>query len=303
MWRKKNKAIQQLVTQGDTSAHLSARDARELSIRQHFTEGTVYTAIDNLRNTYLRLPVSKQVRLNTAKSVAVNAYRDYTLPYPHRKKTAGMFRFLSTKLATVDYDRALISQLDTIIMVLNERIPKHLSEMETEFLLEGFGDEDYYDEDLQSFLEQAITAATKLPSKLSILHTDNIQGKPVEASETHVVFPDISSYLDQENLSEELTALKQDWENAHELPLGVEDSFTIEQVAISYLPEALGLFERFRRRAGDTSVHKAQELLLEQVKLIRKQVSFVLEQHSDDSMNMMEAHMSFLKAKNEQLGL
>jgi hypothetical protein len=300
MWRKKDK---QLAVPNDTSARVTARDAREISIRQHFTNGTVYSAIDTLRNSYLRLPVSPQILRDTRESVAVISYRNYTIPYPHRKKTADMFDFLRLKLTTADFERALSSNLDNIILVLNERIPKHLSEMETELRLEGFVDEKYYDEDLQGFLEQAINVATRLPSKLSILHVDNRQGNPQEASDALISFPDISSYLDQESLSEELTALKQDWESAHELPLGVEDRFTIEQVASSYLPEALSLFERFRRRTGDVGVNKAQGLLLEQVKLIRKQVSFVLEQHSDDSLNMMEAHMSFLKAKNEQLGL
>lgn len=300
MWRKKDK---QLALQNNTSNRVAERNARELSVRQHFTDGTVYTAIENLRNSYLRLPVSPQVLRDTRESVAVTSYRNYTTPYPHRKKTAEMFSFLRQKLATADFERSTLSLLENIRFLLNERIPKHLSEMETELRLEGFIDEGYYDEDLQELLEQAITSATRLPSKLSILHVDSVQEMPQGDSEPLVSFPDISSYQDQEKLLEELTALKQDWENAYELPLGVEDRFTIEQVATSYLPEALNLFERFRRRTGDVGVNKTQDLLLEQVKLIRKQVSFVLEQHSDDSLNMMEAHMSFLKAKNEQLGL
>jgi hypothetical protein len=301
MWRKKSKQL--ALSDNSNSMRVAARDTRERSIRQHFTNGTVYMAIDNLRNSYIRLPINPQILRDTRESVAVNSYRNYTTPYPHRKKTADMFSFLRQKLTTVDFERAMLSNLDTIILTLNERVPKHLSEMETELRLEGFADEAYYDEDLRELLEQAITAATKLPSRLSILHVDSVQGTAQEGPEALVSFPDISSYKDQENLSEELTALKQDWENAHELPLSVEDSFTIEQVVTSYLPEALSLFERFRRRTGDVGVNKAQGLLLEQVKLIRKQVSFVLEQHSDDSLNMMEAHMSFLKAKNEQLGL
>lgn len=269
------------------------------TVADKFKNREVYAAISSLRDAVIRLPIEPETRRRYGSNSSYSSFRE---PYPHRRTVCQRFSFLSRKLQTVDYNRADSRSLMLIVEILNEKAPKLIHAMETEFTLEGWSGEAWRLDELTGIIETAIKEATKLPSTLSTLYAEtvNLNG---ELLASEIVFPDISQYAADGYLTAELTKLQEDWETAHSLPLEAEDEFTVEQVALSYLPDALTLYERFRRRTGELAAEKAQALLLEQLQLIHKQVQFVLEQHTDDSFSMMEAHTNFLKAKNAQLGI
>ena len=64
------------------------------------------------------------------------------------------------------------------------------------------------------------------------------------------LFPTIDNYADNKELYELLTAIKQDWLRANELPLNPEDEHLIEQIGASYLKDSLRLYDQFCRRTG-----------------------------------------------------
>lgn len=265
------------------------------TIADKFKSREVDAAIGMLRTAVIHLPVEPEMRRRYGNA----NYSSWRQPYPCRQKACQRFSFLARKLLTVDYNRADSRSLLFIIDILNEKAPKLIRNMETEFTLEGWVSEVWMLAELTNLIETAITEATKMPSTLSTLHAEI----PNAEGELSITFSDISQYIGDEILTAALTKLQGDWEMAYALPLEAEDEFTIEQIVLSYLPDALTLYERFRRRTGALASEKAKALLLEQLQLIHKQVQFVLEQHTDDSFSMMEAHTNFLKAKNAQLGI
>jgi hypothetical protein len=298
MWWK-TKQTNELATHALEMADAVQKLPVVITVADKFRKGQVDNSIYELRRAFMQLPISPTTRQRYASN---RTYISFQAPYPHRRKTVSLFDFLIKKLQTVDFVRADSRALMRIVDILNEEIPRKIRDAETEYTLEGWSNEEKNNKDVDDAIERAIAEATALPSTLSGLHAE-VQDEAGNILASDIAFPDISMYSELEELSAELEALKLDWEHAHSLPMETEDEFTIEQVALSYLPDALVLFERFRRRTKDETNHRAKDLLLEQVKLIRKQVTFVLEQHTEDSFSQMEAHMNFLKAKNDQLGL
>jgi hypothetical protein len=275
------------------------------AIRAQFKSGVVSDAAYQLRRDLIKLPVNPETRRRHAPSSAVSRFE---IPYPHRKKAADRLSLLATELRKIDIDRADLAPLTRIRSTLNETIPKKLREMELLFPVEGWEDEAIMLEDIQDLAEELLSVVGALPSHMSKLHIGQpgtmMEEEPAETEQNREAasFPDISTYNEDEELFTALTELKDDWKTASTIPLSTEDEFTIDQVASSYLPDALQFHTTFRLRTGPLAKERARELLLEQVQLIHKQVTFVLEQHTDESFSKMEAHTSFLKAKVEGLG-
>jgi hypothetical protein len=288
------------------SSHLNKKQAviihPDTVTRQQFTDGSINKAIFHLRDAVVRLPVGPTIKNRYARSSQYSSFISHRAPFPNRAKVADRFELLATQLNKVSFDRASILVLTRIKEALNTRIPNLIREAEVEFQLEGWDDEEYRLETIQDVLEALIVEVGKLPSIISTLHTDWPETQ-VEMDEDKALFPDIITYNEDSELYEALAALQKDWELANSVPLGVEDRFTVDQVASSYLPDALQFHNTFSLRTGSLAKERARTLLLEQVELIHKQIHFVLEQHTDESFSDMEAHTNFLRAKNQQLGL
>jgi hypothetical protein len=267
------------------------------AVRTKITSGVVAQQINIIRSLILNLPVSEAVRQKHLGYSSSNYYGDHRA-WPHRDKLCKLLRLLSTSLVEVDVARSDMRTLLHVINLCNETLPATFRELE---LRVGQGDWTTENQTLRK-MEKDITGMLAeiavLPTKRSILNLEAIDNNPQNKD-----FPNLETYRSNEELYASLKALQEDWDKAAALPLSAEDDYVIERVGNSYLPDALLLFDRFCHRTGSTNSGKAITIVKEQVSLIHQQVMFVLEQHEEDSFDLMETHTEFLKMKNSSIGI
>lgn len=261
-------------------------------IKGQISDNSVERQIFALRGFMMSIPASPNHRRNHS-----NPNYGKSMQWPHRLTVSTHLQLLNTKIKEIDLDRADMKVLMKIIDTCNTTIPQVLTKIDLEAKLNSWDDERKNLIFIQTTIEKLLYEIQSLPSKLSKLNIDSIDESTGEKT-----FPPIEAYKSVPTLYEQLQALKTDWDKAVELPLVIEDDYVIERVGTSYLPDALLLFERFSVRVGEKN-DKALKIVLEQVAIIHEQVLFVIEQHQEDSFDLMEAHTEFLKSKSRNLGM
>lgn len=268
------------------------------AVRAQIASGRVIEQISILRNLLLKLPVSNPTRNKILRSG--NSVRNYGVSqqWPHREKLNDLLSLLARSTTDIDVERSDMKTLFHINDLCNTKLPAMLRELELRIGQKDWSDEPESLRAMEQAVSEVLGEIAKLPTKRSILNIEVLDNNPTAKD-----FVDIEYYKDNPEVFTLLEALKADWDKASLLPLSAEDDYVIERVANSYLPDALLLFDRFCHRTGSTNTAKALEIVKEQIKLIHQQVSFVLEQHEEDSFSLMETHTEFLKAKNARIGV
>jgi hypothetical protein len=110
-----------------------------------------------------------------------------------------------------------------------------------------------------------------------------------------LTFPKVSNVHKRE-LAHSLSALKSDWEAAHQFATSAEDEYLLEQIAKQYLPDSLHLYESMV--ASEEMQVEAQDLLARQVRVLSSQVRQLLDRRSGDALTAMRAQTEFI----EELG-
>jgi len=99
-----------------------------------------------------------------------------------------------------------------------------------------------------------------------------------------------------ETISASVEALTAAWLIAVERAYTIEDKYFVEQVALSYVPDAWKMFGMFRNSSEEQRA-AATNILIEQFELMRKKLSEITDSSSDDSLMTMRAQLDFLKTK------
>lgn len=266
-------------------------------VRTKIAAGDVAQQIAIIRNLILSLPVSHSVRVKHLGNSSSNYYGPHRA-WPHREKVTNLLKLLTVSLPDIDLNRSDLKTLFRVIDLCNETLPSMFRELEIRVGQNDWSTEIQALKAMEKSIEGLLAEIALLPTKRSILNIEIIDTNPADKE-----FPNLESYKDNVELYASLQALQKDWEKAATLPLSAEDDFVIERVGNSYLPDALLLFDRFSHRTGSTSSGKAASIVKEQVELIHQQVLFVLEQHEEDSFDLMETHTEFLKMKNSRIGI
>jgi hypothetical protein len=267
-------------------------------IRTKIVSGAVSQQIAIIRNLLLKLPASQTIRVRYISGDRNPSMYGVNNPWPHRQNIHDRLNLLSTTLHQIDVARADMKTLFRIIDLCNETLPSMFRELEIRVGQKDWSTENTSLKRMEQAIDNMLKEIAVLPTHRSILNIE----VPANKS-SNKTFPDLENYKDNNELYLVLEALKQDWEKASSLPLSAEDDYVIERVGNSYLPDALLLFDRFSHRTGSTNSGKALAIVKEQVGLIHQQVLFVLEQHEEDSFNLMETHTEFLKMKNSRIGI
>lgn len=269
------------------------------AVREKISNGKVAEQINILRNLLITLPISESNRLKYARqAMTSNNYYGRSRSWPHRQKMNDLLSLLSESISDIDVERSDMKTLFRIIDLCNMTLPMMIRELEIKIGQKNWSDELVSLENMAKAIDKMLAEIAVLPTRRSILNLDTPSG-----TEKAKGFPDISPYKENEELYTSLENLEKDWDKASELPLSAEDDYVIERVGNSYLPDALLLFDRFSTRTGSGNNQKALSIVKEQVSLIHQQVLFVLEQHEEDSFDLMETHTEFLKMKNARMGV
>lgn len=269
------------------------------AVREKISKGSVREQISIIKNLILTLPISNKDRTKYLRSgISGNSYYGKSRSWPHREKLNGLLLLLSTSIEDIDVERSDMKTLFHIIDLCNTTLPTMARELEIKIGQKNWLDEPRILDEMVSAVNKMLAEIAVLPTRRSILNLD-VSPNNQKSKE----FPDISSYKHNEELYASLENLEKDWDKASELPLSAEDDYVIERVGNSYLPDALLLFDRFSTRTGSANNQKALSIVKEQVQLIHQQVLFVLEQHEEDSFDLMETHTEFLKMKNARMGV
>lgn len=267
------------------------------AVRAKITNGGVTRQIEIINQLLIVLPISSKDRTKYLRSGELNYYGKASA-FPHRKNVSDRLNLLARSLGVVDVQRSDMKTLFHVIDLCNSKLPAMLRELEIQIGQKDFSNESSILAEMTSALINILDEVAALPTTRSILNLETLHTVP-DSKE----FPDITSYKANDELYVALEILEKDWDKAAALPLSAEDDYVIERVGNSYLPDALLLFDRFSNRTGSTNSEKAISIVKEQVKLIHQQVLFVLEQHEEDSFDLMETHTEFLKMKNSRIGI
>lgn len=286
----------------DTSVELAVSPRRKDSnaeLREFFAKDKVAAQIDVLIDLVNAFPAKPYHRSNTRKNI--NGI------WPHRLPVNNQLLALKAAVrpTVIDIERSDAKILSDTLILCNETIPQKLRELEVQILQESwYGEEKTY-VTIRNLISSELTKIATLPTKRSTLRTEGNEPTPEADAETSedVTFPDITSYSNHVELHQSLVELKKDWETASDLPLDSEDSYIIEMVGRSYLPDALVLFDQFCKRTKAATNPKALAILTDQIKLIHQQVQLVLSQNEEDSLTAMQTHTEFLRMKNNQAGI
>lgn len=269
------------------------------AVREKISKGSVREQINIIKNLILTLPISNKDRTRYLRSgISGSSYYGKSRSWPHREKLNGLLLLLSTSIEDIDVERSDMKTLFHIIDLCNTILPTMARELEIKIGQKNWYDETKILDDMVIAVNNMLAEITLLPTRRSILNLDTPSN-----TQKSKEFPDISSYKHNEELYALLENLEKDWDKASELPLSAEDDYVIERVGNSYLPDALLLFDRFSTRTGSANNQKALSIVKEQIQLIHQQVLFVLEQHEEDSFDLMETHTEFLKMKNARMGV
>lgn len=269
------------------------------AVRGKISNGSVGTQISIIKNLILSLPISNKDRTKYLRNgISSSGSYGKTRSWPHRQKLNDLLYLLATSIGDIDVQRSDMKTLFRLIDLCNVTLPAMARELEIKIGQKNWYDETKILDDMVTAVNNMLAEITLLPTRRSILNLDTPSNNPKSKE-----FPDITFYKENEELYPSLEKLEKDWDKASELPLSAEDDYVIERIGNSYLPDALLLFDRFSTRTGSTNNQKALAIVKEQVNLIHQQVLFVLEQHEEDSFDLMETHTEFLKMKNSRMGL
>lgn len=103
-----------------------------------------------------------------------------------------------------------------------------------------------------------------------------------------------SVFEGKRNLRTVMASLQQSWNRASKMNLSAEDRFFVDQVAGQYFPDAWSMLQSFTTSSSDLVV-QAEALFLEQVNLMQKRLDAIGNQEQKQSLQQMEAHVSFLR--------
>jgi hypothetical protein len=268
-------------------------------VRAKINSGAVSQQISIISNLVMGLPISNKDRTKYLRSgISVTTSYGKGRSWPHREKLTNLLSLLSTSIADIDVQRSDMKTLFHLIDLCNSTLPAMSRDLEIKIGQKDWSEEYRILADMATAISTMLDEIATLPTRRSILNLEIVSNNPKTKD-----FPNIDDYKENEELYSSLEKLKQDWDKASELPLSAEDDYVVERVGNSYLPDALLLFDRFSNRTGSANNQKALSIVKEQVKLIHQQVLFVLEQHEEDSFDLMETHTEFLKMKNSRMGL
>lgn len=269
------------------------------TVRAKITNGAVSQQISIISNLIMALPISSNDRTRYMRSgIYTSPSYGKVKSWPHREKLNSLLKLLSTSIMDIDVKRSDMKTLFRLIDLCNSTLPSMSRDLEIKIGKKDWTDEYRILTDMANAVNNMLAEIATLPTRRSILNLEATSNNPTSKN-----FPNIDSYKGNEELYPSLEKLEKDWDKAAALPLSAEDDYVIERVGNSYLPDALLLFDRFSNRTGSTNNKKAVSIVKEQVQLIHQQVLFVLEQHEEDSFDLMETHTEFLKMKNSRLGL
>lgn len=269
------------------------------TVRAKIASGAVSQQISIISSLIMGLTISSKDRTKYLRSgISVTSHYGKVRSWPHREKLASLLTLLSTSIMDIDVQRSDMKTLFRLIDLCNSTLPSMSRDLEIKIGQKDWSDESRIIADMVTAINTMLTEIATLPTRRSILNLETVSNNPTAKG-----FPDIEEYRSNEELHSSLVELEKDWDKAAALPLSAEDDYVIERVGNSYLPDALLLFDRFSNRTGSANNQKALAIVKEQVQLIHQQVLFVLEQHEEDSFDLMETHTEFLKMKNSRLGL
>lgn len=283
---------------GVTSAAKSNKDASS-SVRKFFKEDRVATQVQLMINMVMGFPAKPYHRSSTRKNSQGI--------WPHRIYIINQLQALKSAVhpSVIDTERADPKILLEVLKLCNDTIPLKLRELELLIMQENWNTEDRTYHALKGLIADEMLKIAQLPTKRSTLHLESQPTQVVisEPEQDAIAFPDIEPYSNHSELHQSLSELKKDWESASGLPLDSEDSYIIEMVGSSYLPDALTLFNQFCKRTKAETNPKALAILTDQIKLIHQQVQLVLSQNEEDHLTAMQTHTEFLRMKNNQAGI
>lgn len=269
------------------------------TVRAKINNGAVSQQIAIISNLIMALPISSNDRTRYLRSGIYNSPQyGKSRPWPHREKLTSLLQLLSTSIMDIDTKRSDMKTLFRLIDLCNSTLPSMSRDLEIKIGQKDWSDEHRVLSEMVTAINNMLAEIATLPTRRSILNLEVISNNPTSKN-----FPNIDEYKGNEELYASLEKLEKDWDKAAALPLSAEDDYVVERVGNSYLPDALLLFDRFSNRTGSANNQKAVSIVKEQVQLIHQQVLFVLEQHEEDSFDLMETHTEFLKMKNSRLGL
>ena len=265
-------------------------------VREQIRSGQASEQLRSFERILLTFPSPYEYRRH-AKQFWPQQYSEFgvTRHWPKNQSLANTLLSFADAISDIDVDRSRASNLLAVTKICNEAIPRIFRKQELKNS-QGYTYTEKFEEELKPVINELGKHLEYLPTHRSTLGVKVTNGNIVSK-----LFPTIDNYADNKELYELLTAIKQDWLRANELPLNPEDEHLIEQIGASYLKDSLRLYDQFCRRTG-TQNGKALVILTEQLTLIHQQILFVLEQNAQNAMNTMESHTEFLKAKNLKLG-
>ena len=268
------------------------------AVRAKIVNGSVARQITIIKNLLIVLPISNKDRTRYSRTAGTSPYSGKTRSWPHRMNVDSLLNLLATSLEQIDVSRSDMKTLFHVIDLCNSKLPAMFRELELQVGQQDWNNEYSILKQMEADLKRILVEISLLPTTRSILNLEISRETSQQKG-----FPNIDSYKGNEELYLALEVLEKDWDKASALPLSAEDDYVIERVGNSYLPDALLLFDRFSNRTGSTNNKKALSIVKEQVQLIHQQVLFVLEQHEEDSFDLMETHTEFLKMKNSRIGI
>lgn len=203
-----------------------------------------------------------------------------------RENSENLVKEFLGKIKQVDR-QALANDYYTNLFVdnLTFKLPRLISTLRTELL-----DEDDKDYATETFNEEIFSLIRNVDSLPQIL---------APSRQAKVTAPVIRELKLEDSLADSrLKEIDSLILAVGAMQLSVEDRFTVEQVAASYLPDALRLYAGLNG-AAEQIRSQATDIFLQQLTLIENQLQTILDKGAKHSLEQMKAHLSFLESKND----
>jgi len=199
----------------------------------------------------------------------------------------------------LDIDRNLLSDKDaaTVSIIVSERMPAALRSFTTRYLEYSVPHawSNYSNTaEVQRFSSIYDTLSSIHQAQLSF--SANLSPKFISADVGQ--FPDF--HTDSANVDARINHVGLLWAEAKKSNRSLlsEEEYFLGQVATSYLPDALTLYNSFRYMDADFQA-KAEQILLEQVDLIEKHLHTILKTDAKNRLGQMQSQMYFLEEKTK----
>lgn len=202
-----------------------------------------------------------------------------------KKRCKSTLQNFFTRLPTIDRQQLKDPQAFLLWEVIHRSLPQQISYMRTEMLDQG--DPSYLIDEFNEYIVK--------------LMRDHLNYWPQILAPSRKKSVDTETVIDlnHKEANDRLHSLVSLLTTAQQQENSVEDSFTLEQVVNSYIPEALRLFNGLSNVSPEVT-EQAANILVQQLTLIENQVRSIVQKNTAHSLSQMQAHLEFLEAKSLQ---